>query len=219
MLIPFSELVSKYNLKPTGVIHIGGSHAEELEAYTQNGIQNMIWIEAIPEVFEKMKAKLEPSPSALPINACIADVDGKEVDFYVTNNEGQSSSMLGLNLHREVHPDVHVIRTIKCKTRTVDSLVKERGFDFTYYDFLNIDLQGAELLALKGMHDNMHKINYAYLEVNEKELYTRCALLPEIDAFMKAHGFIRVELKWAGDTGWGDAFYLRKTNLYESTNQ
>lgn len=210
MLIPYSDLVKKYGINPTGILHIGGSHAEELEAYTSNGIERMIWMEAIPEVFEKMQIRLEPWPSAIPIQACIADADGKEVDFHITNNDGQSSSMLGLAHHRTAHPDVHVVRTIKLKTRTVDSLVKQIGFDLSYYNFLNIDLQGAELLALKGMRDNLHKIQYAYLEVNEKELYTNCALIGEIDAFMKAHGFYRAEVKWAGDTGWGDAFYLRR---------
>lgn len=210
MLIPFSEIIKKYRLSPTGILHIGGSHAEELEAYTQNGMERMIWIEAIPEVFEKMRARLANYPSAIAINACISNTDGKQVDFHITNNEGQSSSMLGLAHHREAHPDVHVVKTIKCTTRTIDSLVEEKGIDLSHYDFLNIDLQGAELLALQGMRNNIHKINYAYLEVNEKELYTNCALIPQVDAFMKAHGFSRVETKWAGDTGWGDALYLRK---------
>lgn len=210
MLIHFKELLDKYKIQPTGVLHIGGSHAEELEAYTQSGIERMIWIEAIPDVFKKMEARLAPHPCALAINACISNVNGKEVDFHITNNDGQSSSMLGLNYHTVAHPDVHVVNTIKCITRTIDSLVEERKFDLEYYDFLNIDLQGAELLALQGMRDNIHKIKYAYLEVNEKELYTNCALILEIDAFMTAHGFSRVETKWAGDTGWGDAFYIRK---------
>lgn len=210
MLISFSDLIKQYKISPTGILHIGGSHAEELEAYTQNGIERMIWIEAIPEVFEKMQVRLAAYPFALGINACISNINDKQVDFHITNNEGQSSSMLGLNHHRVAHPDVYVVKTIQCNTRTIDSIIEEKGIDLIYYDFLNIDLQGAELLALQGMRDNMHKIKYAYLEVNEKELYTNCALTPEIDAFMKAHGFTRVETKWAGDTGWGDAFYMKK---------
>lgn len=190
-------------------MHIGGSHAEELEAYISTGIERMIWIEAIPKVFEKMKARLEPYPSAIAINACIADVNGKEVDFKITNNEGQSSSILELKHHLIAHPDVYVSDVLHLTTRNIDSIINERGYDLTYYDFLNIDLQGAELLALKGMRENIHKINYAYLEVNQKELYEGCALIEEIDSFMKAHGFKRVETKWAGDTGWGDALYLR----------
>lgn len=209
MLIPYSEIISRYKINPTGVLHIGGSHAEELEAYTQNGIERMIWIEAIPEVFEKMQARLTDYPSAIAINACISDIGGKEVDFHITNNEGQSSSLLALKEHKIAHPDVHVVKTIKCTTRTIDGIATSYDIDLFHYDFLNIDLQGAELLALKGMRENLYKINYAYLEVNNKELYEGCALIDEVDSFMKAHGFSRVETLWAGDTGWGDALYLR----------
>lgn len=209
MLIDFSYILKKYNIKPTGVLHIGGSHAEELEAYFLNNIDRMIWIEAIPEVFEKMISRLESYPWAIGINACIADVDGNEVDFHITNNEGQSSSMLGLALHREYHPEVEVVKTIKCITQTIDSIIEKKGFDLTYYDFLNIDLQGAELLALKGMKNNLHKIKYAYIEVNEQELYTGCPLIEEIDNYLLSFGFYRAETKMTG-CAWGDALYLRK---------
>lgn len=210
MLISFDQIKEKYHINPTGVLHIGGSHAEELESYLAGGIERMIWIEAIPEVFEKMEARLEPYHFAVAINACIADIEGKKVDFHITNNDGQSSSMLGLNLHREYHPDVHVVRTIKCITQTMDSIIEKKGFDLTYYDFLNIDLQGAELMALKGMKNNLHKIKYAYVEVNEQELYTGCPLIADIDKYLGSFGLFRVETKMT-DCGWGDALYLRKT--------
>jgi len=210
MLIPFDYILKKYNILPTGILHIGASHGEEFEAYQAAGIKNQIWIEAIPEVFEKLQAKLEPHNMAVPINACISDVAGKQVDFHITNNAGQSSSMLGLNLHREFHPDVHVVKTIKCITTTVDAIVDARLFDLTFYNFLNIDLQGAELLALKGMKNNLHKIKYAYIEVNEKELYTNCPLIGDIDAYLAGFGLFRVETKMT-DCGWGDALYLRKS--------
>lgn len=209
MLISFEQIIKKFNLKPTGILHIGASHGEEFEAYREAGLERMIWIEAIPEVFEKLQQKLLPYPTAVPLNACISDQEGKQVDFHITNNAGQSSSMLGLNLHREMHPDVHVVKTIKCTTQTIDGIITRNGFDLTYYDFLNIDLQGAELLALKGMKDNLHKIKYAYIEVNEKELYTGCPLIADIDAYMQTFGFYRAEIKMT-DCGWGDALYLKK---------
>jgi hypothetical protein len=31
-----------------------------------------------------------------------------------------------------------------------------------------------------------------------------------MDDFLKTFGFVRVETSWAGQTGWGDAFYMRK---------
>ena len=47
-----------------------------------------------------------------------------------------------------------------------------------------------------------------YLEVNEKELYKGCGLLPEMDVFLETHGFKRVLMEMTCH-GWGDALYVR----------
>ena len=77
------------------------------------------------------------------------------------------------------------------------------------YDFLNIDLQGCERFALKGMGDILYNFKWAYLEVNAKEVYKGCALVGEIDEYLLGFGFKRVETKWCGNTGWGDALYIK----------
>ena len=51
-------------------------------------------------------------------------------------------------------------------------------------------------------------IDYIYAEVNTKELYAGCAQLPELDAWLDARGFKRVEISMTG-WGWGDALYVR----------
>ena len=76
-------------------------------------------------------------------------------------------------------------------------------------DFLNMDIQGAELKCLKGFERNLGMINAIYAEVNEKELYAGCALLPELDAWLSEHGFVRVHTHMTPH-GWGDALYIRQ---------
>lgn len=212
MLIPLNDLIRKYSLKIKGILHIGGSHAEEYESYAKNGIENQIWVEAIPEIYKKMAAKLNQNPKAIPVNACVSDVTGQEVTFYVTSNEGQSSSFLELKEHKVSHPDVVVVKEIKLKTITISDLVSNLNIDLANYNFLNMDIQGAELHALRGMNDLLNKINYAYLEVNIKELYKGCALLPEIDAYLQKFKFKRMESKIYDELGWGDAFYCKEVD-------
>lgn len=209
MLIKFSDLLKRHNFKPKGIFHIGASHGEEFEEYDKNGIKQQVWIEAIPAVFEKLEEKLLNYNYAIPINACISDKIGEKVIFNITSNDGQSSSFLPMKEHLVAHPDVTVVDQIELVTTTVDQLVKERGLDVSCYDFLNIDLQGAELLALKGFAENLHKINYVYCEVNTKEMYQGCPHMAEIDAFLLKHGFEAKE-EVILDFGWGDKFYMRK---------
>lgn len=77
-------------------------------------------------------------------------------------------------------------------------------------DFLNMDIQGAELKALRGMGDILKQFKWAYLEVNKAELYKGCALVEDIDLYMLSYGFRRVETSWTGAM-WGDALYCHKS--------
>lgn len=210
MLIPFSTLIKKYHFKPTGVFHVGASTGQECEDYVKSGVINVVWIEAIPAVFEQLEKHIEPYPSMLSFNQCIGDVDGTEVKFNISSNRGESSSFLELGTHAQVHPDVSYIDSFTTKTKRIDTLLRETGINLSDYDFLNMDLQGAELMALKGIGQELSKIKYAYLEVNKAELYKGCALIGEIDSYMNEFGFKRVETEWAGNTNWGDAVYLKK---------
>jgi hypothetical protein len=54
----------------------------------------------------------------------------------------------------------------------------------------------------------LENVDYLYLEVNIKELYQGCSLLPEINEFLKGFGFEQKEIKMTHH-GWGDAFYIK----------
>jgi len=209
MLIPFEKLIRKYNIHPKGVLHVGASTGQEAKDYFNNGIEHVIWIEAIPDVFNRLCRNIAEFPNMVSYNECISNVDGANVTFNVSNNEAQSSSILPLGTHKKAHPEVHYTHSIQCTTKRIGTLITGNKIDLSQYDFLNIDLQGAELMALEGMGTEIDKIKYAYLEVNKEYLYEGCALIQDIDAFMHVNGFKRVELEWCGNFGWGDAFYIR----------
>lgn len=217
MLIDFRELFPRYNIKPKGVLHVGANRGEEAPVYLELGIKKQIWIEANPLIFLKLKANISNNQYAKAFNYCISD-KRELVMFHVSNNDSQSSSILELGTHATVHPDVKYIDSYPMEAFSLEEVMMavhyrnpstgeyEGMFD---YDFLNIDLQGAELKALKGMGKMLDKFKWAYLEVNKEELYKGCALVGEIDEYLAGFGFKRVETKWAGATGWGDACYCK----------
>lgn len=209
MLIKLDYLTKKYKVTSRGVIHVGASEGQEASMYPQFGINKMIFVEAIPAVFEKLKANIARYPEAVAVNACVSDVDEAEIDFNVASNGGQSSSFLEFGLHSKMHPQVTYVEKIRLKTKRLDTLLAETPAFGPDFDFLNMDLQGAELFALRGMGLLMHQIRYLYLEVNKRELYKGCALVGEIDEFLHQYGFKRVETKWTSNY-WGDAFYTKK---------
>lgn len=210
MLIDFRELFPKYGIRPKGVLHVGANRGEEFPVYMELGIKKQIWVEAYKPVFEQLKNTVQSNPESICWNACVADENGEKVIFNVSNNGSQSSSILELGTHLTAHPEVHYINKIEMETVRIDKLFQNQFVDVNNYDFLNIDLQGAELKALKGMGKLLHGFNWAYLEVNKEELYKGCALVEDIDYFLGSFGFSRVETKWCGNTGWGDALYVKE---------
>lgn len=210
MLIPFHYLFNKYKLKPTGVLHVGASEGQEATAYKKLGIPRAIFIEAIPAVYSQLEGYLGMHfPAYKAINACITDKDGEEVPFNISSNGGQSSSIYEFGTHKDCHPDVTFVDKINLTTKRLDTLFQEHNLNFEEFDFINFDIQGAELLALKGMGQYLNWTKCAYLEVNKKATYKGCALVTEVDDYMREFDMFRIETtQWVGDT-WADAFYIK----------
>lgn len=213
MLIPFSELVKEFGLKIRGVIHVGAHECQELQAYNEIGVptNKILWYEAQESICQQV---LKKNSNIKIYQAIVSDVDGAKVSFMVTNN-GQSSSMLELAKHKEYHPWVIEQSRFEGTTKKLDTIFKDNKEDLTQYNFLNMDIQGAELLALKGATNLLSHIDYMYLEVNDQELYKGCALITDIDIYVEKFGFKRVKTKMT-EHHWGDALYIKTSLISEA---
>lgn len=202
MIIPLHYLVEKYNIHFKGVLHVGAHECEELGDYERYIPRNKIlWVEAMSGKVDMCKNRFS---GVLIENAVVSDVIEK-VKFNISNN-GQSSSILDFGLHSHYHPDVHYISSYEVETKLLKDILPKHDIE---YNFLNFDIQGAELKALKGMEEYLNKVDYLYTEVNSDYVYSNCALVGELDEYLGKFGLHRVETSWT-DCKWGDAFYIRK---------
>jgi FkbM family methyltransferase len=204
--IPFDTLRKYMNHPVNGVIHIGAHNCEEEKDYQILGIgrNKTIWIDAIPD-----KVKLGHSRGYNIYHGVISDQDDQDVVFHVANN-GQSSSMLELGTHRTHYNCIHYVQELQLKTVTIPTLVVRNNLDITGYNFVNLDIQGSELVALKGMESLLRtQIDYVYSEINIEHLYMGGALVEEIDTYLKQFGFKRV-ITHMTQFKWGDAFYIKQ---------
>lgn len=214
MLIPFAECVRAAGKPFTGVLHIGAHLGEEGPDYVAAGVRKVWWIEGnrtlMRELFDRTVA--------LPISQkyfcqVLGDTDGEQVQFNITNN-GQSSSILQLGTHLQHYPQINVVETRPVTTVRFDSLYKSemRFLPLEEVDFVNLDIQGAELKALKGFGSlltRFENIKAIYSEVNFEEVYVGAPHVSEIDEYLRQFGFGRLLTKET-PYGWGDALYLRK---------
>lgn len=192
------------NIHINGVLHIGAHECEELGFYNSIGINNnnIIWIDAINSKVNEATNRGIPNV----YNAVIMDKDDVEVEFNISNNV-QSSSILQFGTHSQQHPHVLYVDKIKLKGITIDTFFERNKIDAHNYDFWNFDIQGVELMALKGAINSIKYAKALYLEVNVEELYKNGALMNEIDEFLSKYNFKRV-ITNITQHGWGDALYI-----------
>jgi FkbM family methyltransferase len=202
MLINLDYLVKKYNIKFKGILHIGAHECEEINVYERYVERNnILWIEAMPDKVMLNKSRYN---NILIENVAVSDKE-EQIKFNISNN-GQSSSLLELGLHKKFHPHVHYIDFFVVNTKLLKSILPNYSINF---NFLNLDIQGAELKALKGMGDEyLNKVDYIYTEVNSDYVYKDCALVTELDDYLSKFNFRRVETCWT-PFKWGDAFYIK----------
>jgi FkbM family methyltransferase len=204
MLISLDSLVEKYNVRLNGILHVGAHECEELRLY-ENYISrdSILWVEALPEKVEMCKQRYA---NLLIENGTVSD-KVEEVTFHRSNN-GQSSSFLELGLHKVHHPYVWYVDSFTTETKRLENILCNYNIPF---NFVNLDIQGTELKALKGMESYLPTIDYIYTEVNSDYVYENCSLIGEIDDYLSNFGFKRVETQWYEDCKWGDAFYIRSS--------
>lgn len=210
MLIDLKNLIDKYNLNIKGIFHIGAHTAEEYDIYKNSNIDNVLWFEADPKQYEICVNNLNGKGQQV-FNYALYEKTGEKIKFNLSNNT-QCSSILKLKKHSNYYPNIVMNETIEMETIRLDDICKKHDIDFKKFNFVNLDIQGAELYAIKGFGDIIQNIDYIYSEVNAAELYEGCHTISQIDEYLKQFGFVRVETCWT-HAEWGDALYVKGPKL------
>jgi FkbM family methyltransferase len=146
-----------YNLEwtPKGVLHIGAWDAWEAKQYSHYCGNNSIFLEANPNSYSRFKNEIEQFGQKI-YNLAAWNVDDLEMKLYCPPHNPDSSSLL--------EQDGDVVMT---KTITIKSLFEREELNFSNYDLLNIDTEGAELQVLEGIGDEIRNFTYIIIEVSD----------------------------------------------------
>lgn len=204
------ELLVKHGVTPTGIVHIGAHYGQEADHYRGYVGERVVWVEAHPEYY----AKLSDNPSLgsqIAINACISDVTGEQVDFYITKDE-YASSLLKPEFHQVQNPHAPITGTIKVSTITyADLLVQHSGLVADLMNEANVlvlDVQGAEKMVLEGM-GSLDQFAAVATEYSTVEFYEHGPRLSDLDEMLGAAGFRRVFPTDGQEIIHADALYVR----------
>src|SRR5262249_21344581 len=148
----------------SGIIHIGANTGQERGLYAKLQL-DVVWVEAIPSVFDQLRANLAEFPKQHAYQYLLTDRDEHEYVFHIASNEGASSSILPLAKHREMWPEIHYLDEIRLKSTTLSSFVQKESLDLARFQALVLDTQGSELLILKGATAILPQFQFVKVEV------------------------------------------------------
>ena len=207
-------MLQKYwAVSATGVLHVGAHKAEESVGYDEAGWGHVYWVEAQPNMVSELRSQLNISRNTV-IELAAWDSEIASMTLHVTNNS-ESTSLLEMGTHRVHYPHISVMQEVKVRAGRLDKHLP-KGANF---DFVNLDIQGAELQALKGLEEYMPQVQWIYSEINFEDLYVGGTTIYALDDFLKRAGFVMVARMRVPKVGWGDGLWIRKeirTNRFKS---
>ncbi|MDD5589061.1 MAG: FkbM family methyltransferase [Candidatus Nanoarchaeia archaeon] len=205
------NLLKQYNITPHGVIHVGAHIGEELEHYINLGVKKLIYIEANPEVIPVLTNHTNKFKDKIDVkifNYAITDQNAI-LQFYVTDNV-MSSSLLPLKLHQKYYPTVHHQKIINVNGITFNDLMRNANININDYNILVLDIQGAELIALKKSVDYINRFDMIMTEISREEIYAGCCLHNEITEFLKQYNFYMIDYFENKNKPNDDCYYIRR---------
>jgi FkbM family methyltransferase len=202
-----------------GVIHVGADVGQEVEQYFSYGFEKIVLIEANPEPFKILSAKFGGDPRIKMFNNAICERNG-QVDFHVhTSRSGNTEpgSLLAMKRFSEIVKTLHTARTIQVSAVTLDALFETNRLERSDYNFINLDIQGAELFALQGATATLPSIDVVISEVSLIELYEGGSLEDDIVAFLGRHGFDKTHVVYhtlydetSTFPAWGECLFIKR---------
>jgi FkbM family methyltransferase len=189
----------------------------------------VIGFEPVARECEKLVAMNVPGRTYLPYFVG----DGTARKFYECNASMTSSLFEPntplLDKFQMLETFTRAVNVSEVETRRLDDIPETMGTDF-----LKLDVQGAELLVLKGAEDRLKDVLVIHTEVEFVPLYKDQALFADVDSFLRARGFAFHKLHSTSgrtfkplllsdkpsaclsQTLWGDAVYVRDFMAFDA---
>ena len=205
--------------KPYVIFDIGSRDCKQsIEFYKTFPNAKIYAFECNPNTLNLCEENIIPYQDRITlIKGAVCDYDGS-ITFYPINQEktittwqdgNPGASSLFKSNGTYTH-ETYVQDEIITNCHRLDTIMNEHNIPCV--DIIWMDLQGAELLALKGLGNKLSSVEYVYTEVSHKEMYTGQVMYKELNDYMIKNNFsILNNLSF---TGWQeDVIYKKKKNI------
>jgi FkbM family methyltransferase len=197
---------------PISLVDVGASCGDFTKSMqTHYGVRRAMLVEPQPARCRELEARF--CGPRFSIHQCALSDQETNCKMEVLNFDYSSSI---LPVRRDLPNvsatlDLNVREKITCRVTTLDTLLREAGWSESV-DLLKIDVQGAELLMLRGAAESLPRVRFVLSEVSFQPLYEGSALFQEVYDLLTSEGF---RLLWLNDAFRGqDGELLQSDALF-----
>ncbi len=200
-------------------LYVGGAHRFQERALFDRlfpSLKHIYLFEPIPELAAYLR-RFEPlDPRVKVLSYALSDQNGTS-EFFLTNNDGESSSLLRLGKHKDIFPHVHEVRSIPVACRTLDRVIEEHHLEEP--DMLLLDVQGAEYQILASLSaKRRQQLRALYVEASLEEVYAGAKCLDDLVAVMESdHRLVSFAPLSAASPTHGNALFVMKQRTHQPT--
>lgn len=163
--------------------------------------------EPVSSVFEQLCARCADL-DVHPVRMAVGERDGTATMYLTASPE--ANSLLAFEAGNPCARWTRVVGEEEVRVCTLDRWCVEQRINPARVDVLKLDVQGAELAALRGARRLLESVRVVYLEVSFVPMYKDCPLFPEVDGFMQQRGYRRHAVYPSDQPQhWGDALYVK----------
>jgi len=153
MLLDYDELVKKYEMNVTGVIHIGGHHGAEYDSYKKyDSIKHILFFEPDKDSFNVLSEKVKGDDDVILVNKALGPFRGKTTFYRSKDNLGQSNSLMKPDLHARQYPHIVFDEEIEIDFAPLDRYEPSKKFNLINITYkvssLMFSLEQRKLLIL-----------------------------------------------------------------------
>ncbi len=173
---------------------------------------NIYAFECNAHTLPKCREAIQNYPNITLIEKAVSDTDGyitfypidtdKTETVWADGNPGASSLFKASGKYPK---EKYIQKEVQVPTTTLDTFLRENNINGI--DLMWMDIQGAELMALKGMKAYLKTVKSIQTEVEFFEIYKGQAMFAELNAFLTLSGFVFI--KYTYHSGYfADAVYF-----------
>jgi len=218
MIEKFIDYINDKN-KAYVIFDIGSRDCQQsIEFYKTFPNAKIYAFECNPNTIDLCEKNIIPYQDRITlIKGAVCDYDGS-ITFYPINQEktkttwkdGNPGASSLFKSNGEYTIETYVQDEITTNCHRLDTIMNKHNIPCV--DIIWMDLQGAELLALKGLGNKLSSVEYLYTEVSHIEMYTGQVMYKELNDYMIKNNFsILNNLSLAG---WQeDVVYKKSSDL------